>query len=97
MQITLGPYTPLYECIPESLTSLARGKLQILSTAMRFGCLSTNELSLVPVFTWLIGIPHVECLRACPVLAMQAYVEQASLPLYIHSSTVSPFQHAFMS
>ena len=58
------------------LARLARGKLQILATVMRYRYFSTQELRLVPVFTRQGGISRAECFRVCPVLAMHAYLDR---------------------
>ena len=64
---------------------------------MRFRYFGTKELRSVPVFTWQTGLPRVDHLRVCPVLAMKAYVDRTSTRKYIHSDPVHPFQHVFMS
>ena len=69
---------------------------QILATAMRYRYFGTKELRSVPVFTQQGGISRTECLRVCPVLAMQAYLDRTSSELYRHSDVVYPFQHVFM-
>ena len=79
------------------LVSLARNRLQLSAPAMRFCHLGTKELRSLKVFTRQDGIPGVDYLRVCAVLAMQACVERTSSFLYIHSDTVYPFPHAFMS
>ena len=76
---------------------LARGKLDFVATAMWFRYFGTKELRSVPVFTRQTGISRVDCLRACPVLAMQAYVDRTSSRVYIHPDPVWPYQHVFMS
>ena len=79
------------------LARLARDELQFLATAMRFRYFGTKELRSIPIFTWQGGISGVDCLRVCLVLAMQAYVDQTSSRVYIHSNPVWPYRHVFMS
>ena len=64
---------------------------------MRFRYFGTKELWSVPVFTRQTGLPRVDQLRVCPVLAMKAYVDRTSTRQYIHSDPVHPFEHVFMS
>ena len=79
------------------LARLARDKLDFLASAMRFRYFGTKELRSVPIFTRQTGLPRVDQLRVCPVLAMKAYVDRTSTRQYIHSDPVHPFQHVFMS
>ena len=64
---------------------------------MGYRYLGAKELWSVPVFTRQGGISRAECLRVCPALAMQAYLDRTSSELYRHSDMVYPFQHVFMS
>ena len=64
---------------------------------MRFRYFGTKELRSVPVFTRQGGISRVDCLRVCPVLATQAYVDRTSSQEYIHFDPVWPYKHVFMS
>ena len=79
------------------LARLVRDKTQILAMAMRYRYFGTKELRSVPVFTRQGGISRADCLRVCPVLAMQAYLDRTSSELYKHSDLVYPFQHVWMS
>ena len=78
------------------LARLARDKLDFLATSMRFSYFGTKELWLVPIFNRQTGIPRVDHLRVCPVLAMKAYVDHTSTRQYIHPDLVHPFEHVFM-
>ena len=64
---------------------------------MRYHYFGTKELRSVPVFTRQGGISRTECLRVCPVLAMQAYLDRTLSELHKHSDLVYPFQHVFIS
>ena len=64
---------------------------------MRFRYFGTKELRSVPVFTQQTGLPAVDQLRVCPVLAMKAYLDRTSTRQHIHSDLIHPFQHVFMS
>ena len=79
------------------LARLACDKLDFLASAMRFRYFGTKELRLVPVFTRQTGLPQVNQLRVCPVLATKAYVDCTSTRQYVLSDHVQPFQHVFMS
>ena len=57
---------------------------------MGYRYFGTKELRSVPVFTRQTGLPRVDQLRVCPVLAIKAYVDRTSDPVH-------PFQHVFMS
>ena len=57
------------------LARLARDKLDFLATAMRFRYFGTKELRSVPVFTRQTGLPRVDQLRVCPVVAIKACVD----------------------
>ena len=65
--------------------------------AMQFRYFCTKELRSVPVFTRQTGLPRVDQLRVCPVLAIKAYVDRTSTRQYVHSDPVYPFQHVFMA
>ena len=60
------------------LARLARDQLHILATTMRYRYFGTKEFRSIPVFTRQGGISRTECLRVCPVLAMQAYLDRTS-------------------
>ena len=79
------------------LARLARCKITILATAMRYRYFGTKELRSVPVFTRQGGISRAQCLRVCPVTTMQAYLARTSSDLYKHAGPVYPFEHVFMS
>ena len=79
------------------LARLARCKITILATAMRYRYFGTKELRSVPVFTRQGGISRAQCLRVCPVTTMQAYLARTSSDLYKHADPVYPFEHVFMS
>ena len=64
---------------------------------MRYRYFGTKELRSVSIFPQQGGISRVDCLRVCPVLAMQAYVDRTSSRVYIHSDPVWPYEHVFMS
>ena len=79
------------------LARLARDKLDFVASAMRFHYFGTKELRFVQVFTRQTGLPRVDQLRVCPVLAIKAYVDRTSTRQYVHSDPVYPFQHVFMA